>query len=109
MRGTADIHFTKFKEADLGIPSGASAVLPNFGSISGCSCCMHLISRSEMGGLGAETLSTETFLVSVLVSVPVRLNCLVSKKSKSRETSFKSFGLGLDFMRPQMKVSVLIS
>ena len=28
--------------------------------------------RSEMVGLGAETLGTETFLVSVLVSVPVR-------------------------------------
>ena len=26
----------------------------------------------EMGGLGAETLGTKTFLVSVLVSVPVR-------------------------------------
>ena len=28
--------------------------------------------KPEMGGLGAETLGTETFLVSVLVSVPVR-------------------------------------
>ena len=58
-----------------------------------------------MGGLGAETLGTETFLVSV----PVRPNMSGLKKSRSRETSFKksrsrfhetpneSLGLGLDY------------
>ena len=62
-----------------------------------------------MGGLGAETLGTETFLVSELVSVPVRPKMSGLEKSWSCETSFKSLGRGLDFMRPKMKVSVLVS
>ena len=64
-----------------------------------------------MGGLGAETLGTETFVVSVPVSVPPRLKMSglvkvsVSRdfilKSRSRsqfhETKIKSLGLGLVF------------
>ena len=79
--------------------------------------------RSEMGGLGAETLGTETFVVSVPVSVPPRLKMsglvkvLVSRdfilKSRSRsqfhETQNESLGLGLGSMRPKLKVSVSVS
>ena len=75
-----------------------------------------------MGGLGAETLGTETFLVSVLVSVPVRpkmsglekvsvsRDFIQKSRSRSRfhETQNESLGLGLDIMRPKLKVSVLV-
>ena len=77
---------------------------------------------SEMGGLDAETLGTETFLVSVLVSVPVRpkmsglekvsvsRDFIQKSRSRSRfhETQNESLGLGLDIMRPKLKISVLV-
>ena len=64
----------------------------------------------EMGGLGAETLGTETFVVSVPVSVPPRLKMsglvkvsvsrdfILKSRSRSRfhETQNESLGLGLD-------------
>ena len=75
-------------------------------------------SASEMCGLGAETLGTETFLVSVLISVPVRPKMSGLKKvSVSRDFIQKSWswfhetqneGLGLDIMRPKLKVPVSI-
>ena len=43
-------------------------------------------------------LGTETFLVSVLVSVPVRPKMSGLENSLSRKTSFK----GLVFMRPKI-------
>ena len=68
-----------------------------------------------MGGLGAETLGTETFLVSVLVSVPVRPKMSGLEKvsvlrdfiqnslsrSQFHETQNESLGLGLDNMSPK--------
>ena len=76
-----------------------------------------------MGGLGAETLGTETFLVSVPVSVPPRLKMsglvkvsvsrdfIIKSRSRSRfhETQSQSLGLGLDLTRPKIKVSVSVS
>ena len=59
---------------------------------------------AEMGGLVAETLGTETFLVSV----PVRPEMSGLEKSRSRETPFKSLRLGLDPTRPKIKVSVSV-
>ena len=73
-----------------------------------------------MGGLGAETLGTETFVVSVPVSVPPRLKMsglvkvsvsrdfILKSRSRSRfhETQNESLGLGLGSMRPKLKVSV---
>ena len=72
-----------------------------------------------MTGLG---LGTETFLVSVLVSVPVRpkmsglekvsvsRDFIQKSRSRSRfhETQNESLGLGLDLMRPKLKVSVSV-
>ena len=79
--------------------------------------------ESEMGGLGAETLGTETFVVSVPVSVPPRLKMsglvkvsvsrdfILKSRSRSRfhETQNESLGLGLGSMRPKLKVSVSVS
>ena len=81
-----------------------------------------------MGGLGAETLGTETLctetsLVLVLVLVPVRPKMSSLEKvsvswdfiQKSRslslfhETQNESLCLGLDITRPKLKVSVLVS
>ena len=81
------------------------------------------VSRPEMGGLGAETLGTETFVVSVPVSVPPRLKMsglvkvsvsrdfILKSRSRSRfhETQNESLGLGLGSMRPKLKVSVSVS
>ena len=65
--------------------------------------------QSEMGGLGAETLGTVTFLVSVLVSVPVRPKMSGLKKvSVSRDFIQKSQSLSR-FHETQMKVSVSVS
>ena len=72
-----------------------------------------------MGGLGVETLATETFLVSVPVR-PIMSGLervLVSRDSiqKSRfrsqfhKTQSKSLGLGLNLMRPKLKVLVSVS
>ena len=77
----------------------------------------------EMGGLGAETLGTETFVVSVPVSVPPRLKMsglvkvsvsrdfILKSLSRSRfhETQNESLGLGLGSMRPKLKVLVSVS
>ena len=50
-----------------------------------------LVLTPEMGGLGAETLGTKTFLVSVLVSVPLRPKMSgLEKVSVSREFIQKS-------------------
>ena len=82
-----------------------------------------MLSYSEMGGLGAETLGTETFVVSVPVSVPPRLKMsglvkvsvsrdfILKSRSRSRfhETQNESLGLGLGSMRPKLKVSVSVS
>ena len=79
--------------------------------------------ETEMGGLGAETLGTETFVVSVPVSVPPRLKMsglvkvsvsrdfILKSRSRSRfhETQNESLGLGLGSMRPKLKVSVSVS
>ena len=72
-----------------------------------------------MGGLGAETLGTETFLVSVpprlkmsgLVKVSVSRDFILKSRSRSRfhETQNESLGLGLGSMRPKLKVSVSVS
>ena len=48
-----------------------------------------------MGGLGAETLGTETFLVSVLVSVPVRPKMSGLKKVLVLRDFIQGLGLGL--------------
>merc|ERR1712148_9764 len=71
---------------------------------------------SEMGGLGAETLGTKTFVVSVpprlkmsgLVKVSVSRDFILKSRSRSRfhETQNESLGLGLGSMRPKLKVSV---
>ena len=77
----------------------------------------------EMGGLGAETLGTETFVVSVPVSVPPRLKMsglvkvsvsrdfILKSRSRSRfhETQNEILGLSLGSMRPKLKVSVSVS
>merc|ERR1712218_444973 len=75
--------------------------------------------QPEMGGLGAETLGTETFVVSVpprlkmsgLVKVSVSRDFILKSRSRSRfhETQNESLGLGLGFMRPKLKVSVSVS
>ena len=81
------------------------------------------VTKTEMGGLGAETLGTETFVVSVPVSVPPRLKMsglvkvsvsrdfILKSRSRSRfhETQNESLGLGLGSMRPKLKVSVSVS
>ena len=76
---------------------------------------------TEMGGLGAETLGTETFVVSVLVSVPPRLKMsglvkvsvsrdfILKSRSRSRFHETQNESLGLGSMRPKLKVSVLVS
>ena len=71
-----------------------------------------------MGGLGAKTLGTETFLVSVpmkpkmsgLEKVSVLRDFIQKSRSRSRfhETQNESLGLGLDIMRPKLKLSVLV-
>ena len=85
--------------------------------------CARVQFISEMGGLGAETLGTETFVVSVPVSVPPRLKMsglvkvsvsrdfILKSRSRSRfhETQNESLGLGLGSMRPKLKVSVSVS
>ena len=50
-----------------------------------------------MGGLGAETLGTETFLVSVPVSISQDPKSKSPSQSWSHETQIKSLGLGLIF------------
>ena len=64
------------------------------GSTHLCNTMLLLLSfqyESEMGGLGAETLGTETFLVSVAVSVPPRLKMYdLVKASVSRDFIIKS-------------------
>ena len=74
-----------------------------------------------MGGLGAETLGTETFVISVPVSVPPRLKMsglvkvsvsrdfILKSRSRFHETQNESLGLGLGSMRPKLKVSVSVS
>ena len=69
-----------------------------------------------MGGLGAETLGTETFLVLVplrpkmfgLVKVSVSQDFIIKSWSRFHETNSQSLGLGLNLMRPKIKVTVSV-
>ena len=113
------MHFRRPKET---LTYGMIPILPQMATLE-IATPMQTATQPEMGGLGAETLGTETFVVSVPVSVPPRLKMsglvkvsvsrdfILKSRSRSRfhETQNESLGLGLGSMRPKLKVSVSVS